>query len=164
MKFTKNYFTHGIDRSKINQLHTERYTNPACYQPGQAELIDKHFIKELKLVRYIDNPEIEVKCRVPLFMKHEGGDKYRMIPDYTWPKSGASIDSLMDESEGKVDLMDKTELIKFIYNDGNTNTLSKNDYKSWYRQFPMNKIDWPISVYHWRGMDFHDTYMPWGTR
>ena len=160
----KNYFTHGIDRSKINQLHTERYTNPACYQPGQAELIDKHFIKELQLGRYIVNPEIEVKCRVPFFMKYEGGTKYRMIPDYTWPKSGSSVNSLIAESEGKVDLMDKTELIKFIHNDGKTNTLGKNDYKSWYRQFPMNKLDWPISVYHWRGIDFHDTYMPWGTR
>ena len=126
----KNYFTHGIDRSRIHKLHAEKYTNPACYQPGQAELIDKHFIKELKLGRYFVDPDIEVRCRVPFFMKQEGVDKYRMIPDYTWPKSGTSINSLIDESEGKVDLMDKTELIKFIYNDGDTNTLHKNDYKS----------------------------------
>ena len=160
----KNYFRHGIDRSRIRELHTEKYTNPVCFQPGNPEIIDKHFIKELKSGRYIVDDSIPVKCRVPFFVKQEGPEKFRLIPDYTWPKNGVSINSLIDEAEGKVDLMDKIDLIRFVYNEGTTTTLGKNDYKSWYRQFPMNIEDWAISVYHWRGYDFHDTRMPWGTR
>ena len=160
----KNYFTHGIDRSRIYQLSKSRYVHPTNYLPENAKEIDKHFIKEAKLGHYIVDPNITIKCRVPVFLKPEGPQKFRLIPDYSSPKNGVSVNSLVPEEEGKVDLLDKVELIKFVYNQGKTTTLGKNDFKSWYRQIPMNIQDWPISVYPWRGYDWIDTRMPWGTR
>ena len=160
----KNYFRHGTDTTKWHLLNKTKYVNPVCLTPNNINRIDQHFIKELKAGRYIVNPDIPVQCRVPFFLKEEGPDKTRFIPDYTWPKTGDSVNSLIPEKEATVELLSKYDLIKFIYNDGTTNALGKNDYKSWYRQIPMSKLDWPISVYHWRGYDFHDTRMPWGTR
>ena len=160
----KNFFRHGADEKQWDQLNTTCYQNPACRKPENITRIDEHFIKEAKAGRYFVNDKITVKCRVPFFIKEEANDKFRFIPDYSWPKTGVSVNSLIDDIEGRVILHDRRKLVQFVYNNGTTEALAKNDYKSWYRQIPMNSADYSISVYHWRGIDWIDAFMPWGTK
>ena len=89
---------------------------------------------------------------MPFFLKEEGPDKTRFIPDYTWPKHGVSVNSLVPDKEATVELLSKYNLIKFVYNEGQTKAFGKNDFKSWYRQIPMNSQDWTISVYPGKDM------------
>ena len=133
----KNYFTHGTDRTKWHQLNKTKYVNPICLKPENIERIDQHFIKEAKAGRYIVNPDLPVHCRVPFFLKEEGPDKTRFIPDYSWPKRGTSVNSLVPDNEGTVELLSKYDLIKFVHNEGTTRAIGKNDFKSWYRQLPI---------------------------
>ena len=142
----KNFFTHGAEPEKLHLLSKVKHTHPVCFEPGNPELLDQHFIKEAQAGRYIVATDIEIRCRVPFFLKPEGPGKVRFIPDYTHPKNGTSINSLVPDKLAKVELLDRFELLKFAYNKGKTTTLGKNDFKSWYRQIPMNPRDWGKSV------------------
>ena len=160
----KNYYRHGTDTTRWHELSTRKYINPACRDPAYEKIIDEHFIKEAELGHYIVCPDITVRCRVPFFLKEEGPAKFRFIPDYSHPKDGVSINSLVPDTAASVQLMSKLDLVEFVYNEGQTQALGKNDFKSWYRQIPLNRSDWGISVYPWKGVDWIDTRMPWGTR
>ena len=164
LEVKENWFRHGADETQWDKLNTTNYVNPACRKPENIARIDQHFIKEAQAGRYFVNDKIKVKCRVPFFIKEEGDDKFRFIPDYSWPKQGVSVNSLIEDREGQVNLQDRYKLVQFVYNEGKTNALGKNDFKSFYRQFPLNSADYSISVYHWRGVDWIDAFMPWGTK
>ena len=160
----KNKFRHGTDVSQWHRLSTSTKSNPSALNPANRAEFHKHFIKEMRAGRYIVNKDIKVHARIPFFLKPEGNGKNRFIPDYTYPKNGISVNSLVPQKLGHVELNTKLELITFSYNGGKTKSLGKNDKKSWYRQIPMARQDWSISVHHWCGIDFIDTRMPWGTR
>ena len=51
----RNKFTHGTDPYRWRQLSQKKYINPVCFEKGNPERIDKHFIKELEEGRYIVN-------------------------------------------------------------------------------------------------------------
>ena len=159
----ENYYTHGTDTTQWRFLNKSKRLNPSAADPSNTAIFHRHFIKELETGRYIVNGKIPVHCRITFFVKDEGDGKFRFIPDYSDPKNGTSVNSLVPENAGRVELNDKLELIQFAFDNGRTTHLAKNDSKSWYRQIPMARRDWSISVYHWCGIDFVDTRMPWGS-
>ena len=136
----KNYYRHGTDVAKWHQLSTKKYINPACRDPRYESIIDDHFIKEAEAGHYNTATDITVRCRVPFFIKEEGENKYRFIPDYSHPKGGVSVNTLVPEADASVQLLSKFDLVEFAYNDGTTQALGKNDFKSWYRQIPLKAI------------------------
>ena len=156
-------YRHGTDTSRWNELNKSKLFHQKKHSKHHVKQLYLHFIKELELGRYIVDDTIPVHCRVPFFIKDEK-DKGRFIPDYSAASNGVSVNSLVPPNDATVEFNDKFELINFTYNNGKTTQLGKNDAKSFYRQFPMARSDWSISVYHWNGIDFIDTRMPWGTR
>ena len=102
---------------------------------------------------YIVCPDITVRCRVPFFLKEEGTGKSRFIPDYSHPKDGVSVNTLVRDADASVQLMSKLDPVEFAYGEGHIQALGKNDYKSWYRQIPLNRSDCGVSVYPWKGVD-----------
>ena len=160
-------FRHEVDEARIHEVSVEPYVYPECLVPVTAEIIDKKFLKELKYGRYIVNKNIKIKARIPIFTKQEGPAKWRVIPNYTYKgryNNKTSINELIPYKSATVELPTTKHVVRFVDGNGQNHWLGKNDNKSHFRQIEMNRKDWEWSVYRWRGIDFVDTRMPWGTR
>ena len=77
-------FRHKADPARWHELPSKPHVYPECLQPKKAKLIDEKFLKEVKAGRYICNSNINIIARVPVFLKQEGPDKYRLIPNYSY--------------------------------------------------------------------------------
>ena len=157
----KYEFSFKTDRQQWPKLtKTKRITQSAQQEPHK---IHQHFIKELKQGRiYCDN-KFDAKTYIPIFIKEER-DKYRVINDFSEPKSGTSVNSITPFHVATVELPTTTNLIQFLDNNGQNHWTAKNDGQSFFRQIPLAQDEWCLAVYWWCGLQLIDTRMPWGAR
>ena len=150
--------TFNIPKEEKARLRFKPYTTPGALE--RPHLIDKHFIKELKLGYIYRIPDDDSKLAIPFFLKDER-DKVRFIPNLSHPKDGVSVNSLISDEDSKVDLPTADGMIRFAHE---AKWMGKNDGQSFYRQIPLCKDDWSIVTFIWRGKRFQETRMPWGSR
>ena len=164
-KLVTENFRHEADESRWNELPVQPHVYHECMRPHLAQIIDEKILKEVKTGRYICNSNIPIKARIPIFLKQEGPNKWRLIPNYSYKgNKQVSVNDLVPYAAATVELPTTKDMVKFVHGDGKNQYIGKNDFQSCFRQIPMNPIDWSISVYRWRGIDWIDTRMPWGGR
>ena len=151
-------FEYGIPEPYLSKL-----SNKKCvYYTQQPEEIDKHLIKWMKDGQIFVDDSIEPYCYVPLFLKDEI-TKTRLIPDFKHEVNGVSLNSLVLDHFKTVQYPKTTQLLDFVYGDGEINYLGKNDGLSFFRQINMAPSNMKYAGYYHRGITFLDGRMPWGT-
>ena len=154
----KRGHTTNISKADMRKLRFKPYSNPGA--AARPHIIDEYFIKELKLGRIYRTTADKLLVATPLFLKDER-DKVRVIPDFSHPKDGTSINSLITDDDATVELPTMYDMIRFA---NDATWMGKNDGKSFYRQIPLCTDDFPIMGYIWRGKVLQESRMAWGTR
>ena len=151
-------FEYGVPEYKLSLLTNKK----VVYHSDRPDEIDKHLIKWLKEGQIYVDEEKEPLCYIPLFLKDEG-NKTRLIPDFKHEVNGISINNLVLDKYKTVQYPTTEKLINFVYWNGQTEALAKNDGKSFFRQVMMSEPDQNYCAYYHRGITFFDSRMPWGT-
>ena len=146
-----NGFTYGIDPKNLDLLSNKLDT----YHTDRPEEIDKHLVKWLKEGQIYVDENVTPLCYVPLFLKDEG-KKTRLIPDFKHEVNGLSLNKLVNPRYTTVQYPSVLDLLNFVYDEGRTQALGKNDGLSFFRQVNMAKSNQHYAAYYHRGITFLD--------